>query len=455
MKLVIRFLIASILCIGMLSINLKSTSELKIKQPGSGDFSAQWQNLFTIAVRPPGVCSPPNKIKKEDDEYQDDDGVESLVPKAKPNKWAKNQGFGPSAYFFDYLDDVFKNDVLAQFNAMWTAARAMPPAPSNVFAEPYSLDVMIYQYSNGAKGSLDPANPSGSPAQLAKTIATLNKNFDPAIFDNSISAAQLWNIIKEWGWQNIIAANPIKKLVDRFDFNGDGRLNQYEFILMSIVHNQKLFLSSDCKKFCYFDLIKNKIDPIFAFSDCDGDGYVSSENLWNSFPYLRRSQPSLYNMFNCIMPNVLNKGYRTTSPNDFILKNSVVADGFVNLNEFRKGILYGYWDRYTDTRAILADESKSLKNFRWGNNGATDIVCNNILALIPGATIPAVYNPITTPPPTNQSVPSVPGNSFNPQAAGPTSPVPAQPMAPNSGNRNPLLNPNTNIPLGPNTTKRF
>ena len=124
----------------------------------------------------------------------------------------------------------------AQFNAMWTAAKAMPPAPANVFVEPYSLDVMIYQYTQGAKGSLDPANPSASPAQLSKTMATLNKNFDPAIFDNSISAAQLWNIISQWGWQTIVAANPIKKLVDRFDFNGDGRLNQYEFIQIGRAH---------------------------------------------------------------------------------------------------------------------------------------------------------------------------------------------------------------------------
>jgi len=168
-----------------------------------------------------------------------------------------------------------------------------------------------------------------------------------------------------------------------YDFDGDGRLNPSEFILFSIVHNEKNFRQQSCKQFCYSDLLATKIDPLFAYFDCDQDGYASAENLWIGFQNIKRKEINQYNMYKCLMPSQLNQGYRTTSPNDFILKSNEKVTGFVDLSEFRKGILLGYWDRQTNSNQIINDDSKNLKNMRWGAGGTEDVVCQNMLALIP------------------------------------------------------------------------
>ena len=78
---------------------------------------------------------------------------------------------------------------------------------------------------------------------------------------------------------------------------------------------------------------------------------------------------------------------------DFVLKNHKAAEGFVNLDEFRMGVLLGFWDRQTDSVKIYKGDEKTLKNKRWLNEGLEDIECNRIMALIPQAPMYAVIPP--------------------------------------------------------------
>jgi hypothetical protein len=385
MKLIIK---SAIILLGVVifvaNLNLKANEQSTTAMTVKEDFNVQWKALFTNIVRPPQLCIPPDHLKKYEDPDKEE-GVELKIPKPKPNPWAKQQGFGPSAYLFDYLDDIFKNDIVKEFNDMWAAAKQMPKPDPKIYDDPYSLEKLLFFYSQGAQGKAESEFAStADPTQLVKIIQqNYNKNFDPNIWSNSISAPQIFYIVQQWGWYQFPHPDFPRKIVSWFDFDGDGRLNPSEFILFSIVINKNMFRKHACNKFCFSEVLATKIDPLFAFLDCDGDGWASAENMWLGLPNLRRTDPTKYNLYNCQLPHSINKGYRTTSMNDFILKNYRAADGFVNLHEFRAGILLGYWDRMVDSRMIYTDDTRNLKSLRWANDGSDDISCKKILAMMP------------------------------------------------------------------------
>jgi Ca2+-binding EF-hand superfamily protein len=424
MKLIIRLLILTIAVYGVLNFNLKALNQEKIKI--KEDFTPQWVSLFTTLNKPLQMCIAPDQFRKNEDTTSTttdkDDGVEILTPMPKHNKYAKEFGFGPVAYLFDYWDFLLQADVSNYFINMFNAAKAIAAPAPNIYEEPYSLDKMLYYYSQGTKGSL--TGVSGQPAEVIKQISQYNKNFNPTTWQNSVTVGQMYQILSTWGWKGAFANNPPKKLVDRYDFDGDGRLNPTEFILLAINNNREIFRLPECKQYCFEELFKAKIDPIFRFMDCDQDGYISSENMWNVLSLLKRPNVAQYNMYNCIMPSVLNKGYRTISDNDFILKNSRKFDGFVDITEFRAGVLLGYWDRQTDSNSIFKDDFKNMKSFRWSPDGTKDLVCQSILALMPGGA-PVLPAPVQTHEPINILV----VNNNNQTQGQPNSPN-LQPMSP-------------------------
>ena len=67
----------------------------------------------------------------------------------------------------------------------------------------------------------------------------------------------------------------------------------------------------------------------------------------------------------------------TASINDFILKNSKTKDGAITRNEFRVGMLLGYWDRQAENTAIHTDDKRNLKNLRWEEGDMIDIALYN------------------------------------------------------------------------------
>jgi Ca2+-binding EF-hand superfamily protein len=444
MKLIIRLLILTLIVYGVLNFNLKTSNEEKIKI--KEDFTPQWTSLFTTLNKPLQMCIAPDQFRRIDSttstSTEKDDGVDILTPMPKHNKYSKEFGFGPVAYLFDYWDFVFQADVSNYFINMFNAARAIAPSAPSIYEEPYSLDKMLYYYSQGTKGSL--TGVSGQPAEVIKQISLYNKNFNPTVWQNSVTVGQVYQILSTWGWKGAFANNPPKKLVDRYDFDGDGRLNPTEFILLAINNNKEIFRLPECKQYCFEELFKAKIDPIFRFMDCDQDGYISSENMWNVLSLLKRPNVAQYNMYNCIMPSVLNKGYRTISDNDFILKNSRKFDGFVDITEFRAGVLLGYWDRQTDINMIYKDDLKNMKSFRWSPDGTKDLACQSILALMPGGA-PVLPAPVQTHEPINILV----VNNNNRQAQG-------QPNNPNIQPQVPFQQPQIPAPVNPKPSfKKF
>ncbi len=137
---------------------------------------------------------------------------------------------------------------------------------------------------------------------------------------------------------------------------------------------------AQCKNFCFKKIIEEKIDPLFTFLDCDNAGYINSENIWEGLKFLKRSAPEKYNYYKCELPRSFNKFYRTHA-NDFILKNFGVADGYLNTEEFRKGILLGYWERQINGLSVAKDDSINRKSDRWDANGTQDKDCIELLQM--------------------------------------------------------------------------
>jgi len=93
--------------------------------------------------------------------------------------------------------------------------------------------------------------------KLKAVLSQQRKVFNENSYKAGITVSNVFKAIKELKWN----ANPLdrdfaRKLVDKFDFDGDGRLNPREFILMVIIHNKNI-LGTSCKS-CFNDIISKK-----------------------------------------------------------------------------------------------------------------------------------------------------------------------------------------------------
>jgi len=280
--------------------------------------------------------------------------------KKRPFWWVKQWGYGPAAYFFDYIDPVMKLKTVVEFKLVYDAMTKFPQADSE-FPDPFDFKAMISQ--DNAKLS----------KKMVLALKKFTQNFDENIFNASVNAVQVNKGLKVFKWASDPAnPNMASKFVKKYDMNFDGRLNYRELILGSIYHNQQLVgLPSPICEFCYFEVGK-LIDAIFLYLDCDNDGYLSAEEMWHNLPKMNRTTEQ-WNMFSFGNEDSI----RTASINDFILKNGKGKDGYVSRREFRVGLLLGFWDRQTETTKILEDDSRNLKNLRWKENHMIDISLYN------------------------------------------------------------------------------
>lgn len=390
-----KLVIISLIAITLLFLQATNVNSLKgsLAQEVDRDLP-QWNALFSNIFRPEQLCKRPdltNPPKKVD--LFANAGTDGNLPHPKANRFTKLQGSGQSAYFFDFLDDALQSEMVAHFIKVYQAAKKIV-VPQG-YSEPYSLDKMIFFYSQGKLGKFVNSTNTGSAvpdinADPMVTIRKYNSAFNQEIWNTGITVGQVEVLVGAWNWYKPIRdIDFARKLVNSFDFDGDGRLNPSEFILFSIINNEKIFGLAECKEHCYAKLLREKIDPMHSFIDCDHDGYISAENIWIGLQNLKRKDIKKYSMYTCQLPSILNQGYRTLSASDFILKNSERVAGYLNINEFRHGILMGFWERQTDFSRIVVDDSKNLKSTRWGNKGSDDLICQNILSLIPKANMRA------------------------------------------------------------------
>jgi len=280
--------------------------------------------------------------------------------KLKPFYWVKQWGYGPAAYFFDFVDPILRDKATNEFKLIFSAAQKFPQADSD-YPDPFDFKKLISQDNKKLN------------KKLLKQLKQFTKNFDEAIYNVSLNSVQVRKALMVFKWyMDPVNPNYPQRVVMKYDMNFDGRLNYREFILASIYHNKQIVgKPSPICDFCYFEIGK-LIDAIFLYLDCNNDGYLSAEEMWRNLPNMERHTEQ-FNMFS--FGN--DENIRTAAINDFILKNTKAKDGYVSRSEFRVGLLLGFWDRQTEPLKIVADDSRTMKNLRWEEHNMIDIALYN------------------------------------------------------------------------------
>lgn len=257
-------------------------------------------------------------------------------------------GFGPSAYFFDYLDGAIRDVIIQDFQEIWNSAKSIIPVPESEYKDKYSIGVI----------------------PNAKDKAVINKN----VYNNSLNTAQIYSVAKQWNWNlkslTSYSDAPVG-VVGIYDYDGDGRLNPKEFLEMVIDLG---YNDSGCSH-CLSEIRNVILKRMFDEADVCGEGMVKAEGIWKKYRHLQRKDTQ-YNIYECLIKGKGN--IRTEAVNDFIIKMRESNDGKLNRKEFTLGILYGYLNRQVDNQKINLGEEINGKNVRW-NNGI-DEICSRIIS---------------------------------------------------------------------------
>jgi len=276
--------------------------------------------------------------------------------------WIKHWGYDQAAYFFDFLDPVLLPLILKDFNSIWDTFKSYSPEDTTEYKDPYNLKRELPKNLN------DEARD-----RITREMIDFNKRLDKTIYNLSLNANQINFGIKKNNWAfEKSDMDYAKSFIQSFDMNGDGRLSPREFLLGSIWHNKKILSSDDCT-LCY-DKLVDKLDGIFRYIDCNHDGIISSKDIHKHIQLLRRDTRK-WNYFSLANHATI----RTAVANDFVLKNMASVKGMLNKQEFRLGILLGFWDRQTDDYRVIDDDSKSMKSLRWKDNDIVDLVAANYI----------------------------------------------------------------------------
>ena len=370
------------------SISLPSMKNLlltnDINSPYYHEF--QWKFLFKHPDRPPHLCKKkvdliPVKNKTNDDEIQ---YISSIVPKSKHNIYKeKNHGKDESAYMFDWLDGFLLKDVTALFKKYYDEAVKIPNEIG--YPDIYNVTAQLNAYKTMGVGDFVVLSVHDTPEvqdKLLQNLAKINNKVKPPVYKAGISISQFSSLVTLWKWK--VNRNEIrwqKRLFDKYDFDGDGRLSVSEFILFTIIHNHKAgTLGTETGTHNYLNVTREKIDGIFSYADCNGDGYISAEDLWYTLKEVKRS-PELegkFDMYRCDAYAPMNNEYRSASANDFVLKNSETMHGLLTIEEFRKGVLLGFWSRQVGDLEVMESDALNERAGRWSEDGKKDIMCDRI-----------------------------------------------------------------------------
>ena len=294
--------------------------------------------------------------------------LSSKINKDNPSRLLeKANGYSTQdvAYIFDFFDPVMQKDIIKKFEKVYLDAISM------------KLDNEYLSHNNYEINQ--------NNLHLLKDSSYKSEGTLPIRVPGEVTAPQLQSIIKEWGWTNPFPSttNYAERILRQYDSDKNGSLNAEEFLTLSVLLNRHHRNAQRCSKHCYYSLFKSSIDPLFKLADEDGDKLLTAEELFNGMKRLSRKNMDQYNIYKCVTRNTaLPKFIHTSAMNGFVLKNYESKEGFVNIDEFRTGVLMGYINRQVDKNIIYRGDEKNQKNRRWRENGTIDIECEKIMQYV-------------------------------------------------------------------------
>lgn len=310
-------------------------------------------------------CQLDESTKPDEEEEVEKMVLVSAIPHKKENKYLSiGQGQGFSSYFFDFLDPLLQKPISEEFQKIWDDAIAIEvPKPSD-YEDPYSLKRIL-------KLTTDE-----SEEKMLEMIQKRRKDFNLEIWKDSIDAPRLFSILNNWKWRvkRVNVEDKVQYLIDKYDYNGDGRLSKSEFIIMMINQNKKAVKLDQERRctHCLEKITEDIIDPIYEnLRNCSLTG-VSAERIWDRMQHLNRMTDS-YDLYGCITET---GNPRTSAVNDFILKSMKKENPHLTKDQFRTGIFIGYWRRQCNDIHIFTDDELNLKKYRWV--GGKDINCEQL-----------------------------------------------------------------------------
>ena len=329
---------------------------------------------FLMKAKTGEVKDPKTLFKPEAEScnsgFVEKSAFDDSYPRRKKNFFDK-LGFneGPITYLVDYMEEAFEKyskNIQKEFKQIFDDAKGMSPAEG--VKDPYSLGKIAMQNSNITEEL--------KPEEYYRLIKARVPSFNSTIYEASITIPQMVEVFKtnKWSLSQDNFLLEAKTLVDKYDFNGDGRLNLREFVLAMIFKTEDLVRAKICSK-CLENIAEEVIEPIYTFIDCEKRNMVSAEEIWKTLKYLIRKNENTYNIFTC---KISNEVYRTSSINDFVLKSHKTSLGYLTRNEFRTGLFVAVWDRFAGDITLKNEEESKRKIARWGNGGKDDNVCGNI-----------------------------------------------------------------------------
>lgn len=288
------------------------------------------------------------------------------IPKKRHNLYSdENIGFGDSSYLFDYLDELLLSPMLRAFNEIELEIKKLPLEHKD-FNDAYSLLKMLNINLNQNSILIPEFD------LINKLNMIIPNGIDMNLWKTSFNSVQINLMIKNNNWAiNINEKDQAKALIDNFDFNGDGRLSIDELIIATIDSNKSIYGQGKCH-FCLENIAHNIIDPIFEYINCKKTGFVSAEEIWNELQFLNRNGSTLYDIYKCKYQDTF---LRTNAINDFVIKSSKLKEGYLTKEEFRLGVLVGYWNRQTNYGTIIYNNVKSKKESRWFDSNGIDRNC--------------------------------------------------------------------------------
>jgi hypothetical protein len=322
------------------------------------DLASFWKDLFSGSRE--GTCKKANAKKIAIAKAVAKGKAKERGRKAEKTKlpWVRKWGYGDAAYLFDFLDPVFQKSIVDSMKESYDTLKSISKEDTDDYKDVFDIRKLIQESPR-----------SKNKKHKKKTdLKKLNKNYDPKIYENSINTVQLNKAMKDWGWFITPGLKDYAfDLVSKYDVDGDGRLNPREMILANIYENKDIVSKGKCM-YCLAEVAR-KLDAMFIFMDCNNKGALSVEDLWKKLPKLVRPD-NRWNIFGIkTIDNI-----RTSALNDFCLKNGQAKQGFITKKEFRTGILLGYWDRQTNRKEIIKDDSRNMKKLRWDQRGIKDKV---------------------------------------------------------------------------------
>lgn len=359
------------------------TAEEGKKTNGEVEPTKSWdeifKELFTTQDRPFCKTNPNLRMKTIHKKPEEGQVIVSKLPSKKQNVNYKAWGVASeSAYVFDFLDYGFQERMVKAFEHWWKQCQTLPPKIG--VEDPYTLlnQLTIEFNRKGGKAPFPLPTKEQSITDLINSMKKLKPTFDESDWILNISIPQLATIYDKFRWvYNRNDSGFFQKLLDKYDYDGDGRLDAREFIFLTIWENRKEVRSS--RTIYPFYKIQDKyINPMFQFADCTKKGYIVAEQLWATFHNLKRQESTtnddLFNFFDCEVPN----GYTHTSAvNDFVLKCANTIQGALNPDEFATCIMLGYWDRQISVNKIVSKDEMNKKSTRWKDD-KIDIICEKM-----------------------------------------------------------------------------